>query len=55
MLIGRQLVVGGRHHRHDLVILADHEGDALDEAVPDFDAAANISGTVVTVDAGSTA
>ena len=43
MLIGRKLVVGGRHHRHDLVILADNEGDALDKAVADFDAA-NILG-----------
>jgi len=39
VLVGFDLVVLRRHHRRDLVILAHHEGDALDEAVTDFDAA----------------
>ena len=39
MLVGRELVVSGRHHRDDLVILAHHKGDALDKAMADFHAA----------------
>jgi len=39
MLVGGELVVIGRHHRQDLVILAYHESDTLDEAMADFRAA----------------
>ena len=39
MLVGRQLVVIGRHDRDDFVVLANDIGNALDKGVIDLDAA----------------
>src|SRR5579862_7047888 len=51
VLVGGQFVVGGGEGGDDLVVLADHVGHALDEAVVDVNAADVLNGALGGVDA----